>query len=256
LTLLQRGIFRFLNRCLGSAMTGKSSPNPETIRIGLLAAEPIRVAGLVSIFDLPAQRDRAQLVPVVGSLQELIRIASLQYVVVDLHASNGSLEDLETIRMKRPDIRSIVIGPEGDSELVLNAIVAGARAYLGLNAGPEVIRSAIDVVTSGSIWAPRRLLAQLIDRLLKVPKVTTEPISVPLTQLTQREQEVLELLVKAHSTREIAARLGIEQRTVKAYIGRLMKKTGADNRIKLSMSALNRSLVQHQGAGAAEHKRG
>ena len=220
-------------------MTEKSQ-GPETIRIGLLAAEPIRVAGLVSIFDLPAQRGQAKLVPVVGSLEELIRIGSLGYLVVDLHSSSGAFEDLETLRVKRPDIRSIVIGPEGDDELVMNSIVAGARAYLGLNAGPEAIRSAIDVVTSGSIWAPRRLLSRLIDRLLNVPKVTRSGTG---PQLTQREQEVLELLLKAHSTREIAARLGIEQRTVRAYIGRLMKKTGADNRIKLSMSALNRSLV-------------
>jgi DNA-binding NarL/FixJ family response regulator len=216
------------------------TPNPETIRIGLLAAEPIRVAGLVSIFDLPAQRGQAKLVPVVGTLQELTRIISLGYIVVDLHSVNGGFEELEAIRAKRPDMRSIVIGPEGDDELVLSSIVSGARAYLGLNAGPEVIRSAIDVVTSGSIWAPRRLLSRLIDRLLDVPKVTSRPTG---TQLTQREQEVLELLLEARSTREIAARLGIEQRTVKAYIGRLMKKTGADNRVKLSMSAFNRSLL-------------
>jgi DNA-binding NarL/FixJ family response regulator len=217
----------------------------------LLAAEPIRVAGLVSIFDLPPKRDQAKLVPVVGSLHDLIRITSLRYVMVDLHSSAGGFEHLETLRMKRPDIRSIVIGPEGDDELVMSAIVAGARAYLGLNAGPETIRSAIDVVTSGSIWAPRRLLSRLIDRLLDVPKVTSKPVG---PQLTQREQEVLELLVEARSTREIAARLGIEQRTVKAYIGRLMKKTGADNRIKLSMSALNRSLVVPAREGYASTK--
>ena len=216
------------------------APDPATIRIGLLAAEPIRVAGLVSIFDLPAQRGQAKLVPLVGTLEELTRIVSLGYIVVDLHAVNGGFEELEAIRAKRPDIRSIVIGPEGNDELVLNSIVSGARAYLGINAGPEVIRNAIDVVTSGSIWAPRRLLSRLIDRLLDVPKVTSEPSS---TQLTQREQEVLELLLEARSTREIAALLGIEQRTVKAYIGRLMKKTGVNNRVKLSMSALNRSLL-------------
>jgi DNA-binding NarL/FixJ family response regulator len=52
----------------------------------------------------------------------------------------------------------------------------------------------------------------------------------------------------AHSTREIARRLGIEQRTVKAYIARLMRKTGADNRIKLSVSALSHSLLE-KGSG-------
>lgn len=80
----------------------------------------------------------------------------------------------------------------------------------------------------------------MIDRLLKGPNVAQIASGL---QLTQREQQVLELILGAHSTREIASQLGIEQRTVRSYIGRLMRKTGADNRIKLSMSALRRSLV-------------
>jgi len=224
-------------------MTPRNS-GPQTIRVGLLAGEPVRDAGLKTIFDLPAQDDHAQLVPVVGSLPELLALDSIEYLVVDLHSSAGGLEALETIRRARPDVRSIVIGPEGDDELVLNSIIAGARAYLGHSAGPEVVRKAIGVVTTGSIWAPRRLLCRVIDRLLSAPnlkQVTT------VEQLTTREQQVLELILNAHSTREIAARLGIEQRTVKAYIGRLMRKTGADNRVKLSVSALNRSLIPEFG---------
>jgi DNA-binding CsgD family transcriptional regulator len=53
----------------------------------------------------------------------------------------------------------------------------------------------------------------------------------------------LKLILLANSTREIARRLGIEQRTVKAYIARLMRKTGADNRVKLSVSAVSHSLL-------------
>ncbi len=191
-----------------------STSDPEPIRIGLLVGEPIRDAGLASIFDLPAEPGHAPLVPVEGTLQELLALEALQYLVVDLHSSLGGFEVLKTVRQGRPDIRSIVIGPEGDEELVLTAITAGARAYLGLSAGPEMVRQAIDVVTSGSIWAPRRLLSRLIDRLLGVSKVTNK-ITHP--QLTLREQQVLELLMGAHSTREIASRLGIEERTVKAH---------------------------------------
>ena len=219
--------------------------NPDPIRIGLLAVEPIRVAGLASIFDLPAEPGQAQLVPVVGLLPELLSLATLKYVVVDLHTSPGGFEALDAIRQSRPDMRSIVIGPQGNDELILTAITAGARAYLDLTAGPEVVRMAIDVVTSGSIWAPRRLLSQLIDRLLQVPKVIS---TVTSPELTHREQQVLELLLLAQSTREIATRLGIEQRTVKAYIGRLMRKTGSDNRVKLSMSALSRSFMPSESA--------
>ena len=218
-------------------------PTPEVIRIGVLAAEPIRDAGLATIFDQPAEEGMPRLVSVVGTLPELLSLANLKYLVIDLHSSGSGLEALEATRQTRPDMRSIVIGPQGDDELVLTSIMAGARAYLDLTADPSVVRTAIEVVTSGSIWAPRRLLSRLIDRLIGVPKINRNALS---PELTLREQQVLELLLLAQSTREIATRLGIEQRTVKAYIGRLMRKTGSDNRIKLSMSALNRSLLHHE----------
>jgi DNA-binding NarL/FixJ family response regulator len=216
-----------------------SGRGPEAIRIGVAADEPIRVAGLASIFDQPWQETRAQLAPVIASLEELLAQNDINYIVVDLLSAPDAFEALKTIVRERPDVRSIVIGPEGDDELVMNAIIAGARGFLGQSAGPELVRSAIEVVTSGSIWAPRRLLCQVIDRLLKVGGAAQETGN---KQLTLREQQVLELIMGAHSTREIANRLGIEQRTVKAYVGRLMRKSGADNRIKLSMSALGRSM--------------
>ncbi len=228
-------------------MTSKSA-NPRPIRIGILAVEPIRVAGLASIFDLPEQPDQAQLVPVVGSLQELIHSADIEYIVVDLHSPHGSLETLEALRSARPGVRLIVIGPDGNDELVLNAIVAGARAYLGRSSGPTAVRKAIDVVTSGSIWAPRQLLSRLIDHLLRAPHAAHPSLTAPKPQLTPREEQVLRLIMNAQSTREIARHLGIEQRTVKSYIARLMRKTGADNRVKLSLSAFSRSLLSKESA--------
>jgi DNA-binding NarL/FixJ family response regulator len=217
---------------------------PLPIRIGILAAEPIRVAGLVSIFDQPARPGHAQLVPLIGNLRELTGALDVEYFVVDLHSATDSLEIIEAVRIARPDVRLIVIGPEEDEELVFRAIVAGARAFLGLSAVPEVVRSAIEAVTSGSIWAPRKLLSRLIDRLLNGhPAMRANPNA----QLTPREEQVLKLILLANSTREIASKLGIEQRTVKAYIARLMRKTGVDNRVKLSVSAVSQSLLA--GAG-------
>ena len=215
----------------------------EPICIGLVATEPIRIAGMASIFDLAAENGQRRLLPVVGSLPELLALDHLKFLVIDLQSSGCGLEALVTIIRSRPDMRSIVIGPSND-ELITKAIISGARAYLDPTADPAVVRSAIEVVTSGSIWAPRRLLSRLVDRLLDIPKVTPQAAA---SELTAREQQVLELLLMAHSTREIASKLGIEQRTVKAHIARLMRKTGADNRIKLSVSALNGSLLSHEG---------
>lgn len=209
----------------------------RSIRIGLVADEPIRIAGQASIFELPAEPGKPRLVPVIGTPEELLSSNPPDYIVVDLHASTA-MAAIDSLRRARPDIRLIVIGPEGDDELVMRSIIAGARAYLPPAAEPELVRQAIEVVTAGSIWAPRRLLSQLIDRLLKVP----EAAQAAQPQLTLRERQVLELILMARSNREIAAKLGIDQRTVKAYVGRLMRKTGVDNRIKLSLSPISLAL--------------
>jgi|HubBroStandDraft_1064217.scaffolds.fasta_scaffold255268_1 DNA-binding NarL/FixJ family response regulator len=229
------------------------SANPDPIRIGILTGEPSRVGGLTSIFDQPAQPGQVRLVPVIGSLQKLIGASDVDYVVVDVDTSAGSLEVLESVRSARPDIRLIVIGPEGDDELVFKAIVAGARAYLGLSAGPELMREAIEVVIAGSMWAPRPLLSRLVDRLLH------DHPSKRVASLTSREEQVLKLVLLANSTREIARQLGINQRTVKAYVAGLMRKTGADNRVQLSISKVSQSLLaeargKRQGANRTKRK--
>lgn len=223
-----------------------SARNPAPIRIGLVADEPIRLAGLSSIFEQPSQQDKPSLLPVPGTLEELLAQPTLEYLVVDLSSASGGLEILNNIRRVRPNLRLIVIGPEGNDELVMDSIIAGARGYLELTAGPEMVRRAIDVVTGGSIWAPRRLLSKLIDRLLKVSDTS---LINACPRLTERERQVLEHILMARSNREIALHLRIEERTVKAHVGRLMRKTGSDNRIELSMRALHHPQVTQGNAG-------
>jgi DNA-binding NarL/FixJ family response regulator len=216
------------------------SPGTPTIRIGVLAGEPIRLAGLSTVFEQPPESGKPRLVPVIGTLQELVADPELCYMVVDFNSSAEGQKTLDTVKRSRPEIRQIVIGPDRDDELVLEAITAGARAYLDSSADPHTVRMAIDIVVGGSIWAPRRLLSRLIDRLLGVPGGGG---GLGALQLTARERQVLDLILLARSNREIAEELGIEERTVKAHVGRLMRKTGAENRIELSIRALNRGSV-------------
>jgi len=216
-----------------------SHSKSSTIRIGVLAGEPIRLEGLSSVFEEPPEPGRPKLVPVVGTLAELLANPALDYMVVDFNSSSEGMKTLENVKQARPGMRQIVIGPDNDDDLVLDAITAGARAYLYSSADPHTVRMAIEIVVNNSIWAPRRLLSKLIDRLLGVPGGAGSGA----LELTSRERQVLDLILLAQSNREIARKLGIEERTVKAHVGRLMRKAGAENRIELSIRALNqRSL--------------
>jgi DNA-binding NarL/FixJ family response regulator len=216
----------------------------HAIRVGVMAGEPIRLEGLTSIFDREPEFGQSVLTPVFGELSRLLADKALEYIVIDLNSPTGGMQTLTEIRRARPDMRLIVIGPAGNDELVLDSIVGGARAYLDVTAGPRVVREAIEVVVSGSIWAPRRLLSTLIDRLLSSPEGSLTSLA---PHLTIRERQVLDLILLARSNREIARELGIEERTVKAHVGRLMRKTGAENRIDLSMRALNGLLAPKPG---------
>jgi DNA-binding NarL/FixJ family response regulator len=221
-------------------MQDSSHEPAPPVRIGLLTGEPIRVEGLRSIFDQPATAGQPPLTPITGTLTELLSNPSIEFLVVDMNGAAGGVETLQYVRRERPDIRQIVIGPENDEELVLDCIIAGARAYLDSSVVPGTVRYAIEVVVSGSIWAPRRLLSRLIDRLIGIPRAMVQSSSL---HLSARELQVLELILLARTNREIAAQLGVEERTIKAHVGKLLKKTGAENRIDLSVRAINRSLV-------------
>lgn len=231
-----------------------ASPNPQPIRIGVISDEPIRLAGLSSVFDIPGREGHSQLVPVPGQMRDLLAQPALKYLVVDLQSAGNGTKALETIRRARPDIRMIVIGPAGNEDLVINSIIAGARAYLDISANPETVRDAVEIVTQGSIWAPRRLLSKLIDRLLNNPEAMSA--TAESTELTSRERQVMELILKARSNREIARQLGIEERTVRAHLARLMRKAGVDNRIKLSMSDLGRAIQKELASSSASRQPG
>jgi len=213
----------------------------KPLRVGLLTDEPLRMEGLAGILEEQPRNGNAPLTPVFGAFEELLSDSTLSYLVVDLHSNSSGLETVEAIHRRRPDMRLIVIGPEKDDKLVLGLMLAGARAYLDQKANPRVARQAVDVVISGSIWAPRRLLSLLIDKLLSVhdaSPVTHHP------HLTDRERQVLELILSACPNREIARQLGIEESTVQAHVGRLLRKTGADNRIGLLMGGSNPALLE------------
>ena len=208
-------------------------PGALRTRVGIVSKEPMRQAGLASAFE-----DEPAVQTVCGDLEMMLDDLTINYLILDIGSSTTWTELLLLIRRQRPDIRQIVLGPAGDDELVLRSIATGARAYLDLASGPLQVKQAMETVMLGFIWAPRRLLSTLIDRLLNQPVAVTP---APEQELSPRERQVLELIMTARSNREISLTLGIEERTVKAYVTSLLRKTGADNRVALSVQATLRS---------------
>jgi DNA-binding NarL/FixJ family response regulator len=203
-------------------------------RVGLKSKQPIRLAGLASVFE-----GHPKITVAIGDLETHLADHTLQYLILDVNGRADWMERLLLVRRVRPEMQTIVLGPTGDEELILRSIEAGARAYLDPDAGPLAVRLAVETVTQGSIWAPRHVLSLLIDRLLSQQSLGS---ALPSPVLSPRERQVLNLIMGARSNREIAEELGIEERTVKAYVANLLRKTGAENRISLSVQATQDSM--------------
>jgi DNA-binding NarL/FixJ family response regulator len=208
---------------------------PSRLRVALLEAEPIRVQGFMALFQ-----DHPQIEFVVFELPQFLADQEFKLALVGLHGDKLPLPLVGTIHGLRPDVRLIVMGPEADDESILQAISAGAKAYLEASSTPQQVEQAIMIVSQGSIWAPRRVLSIFVDRATK----PSRSAALALTPFTARETEVLKLLVAARSNREIARTMGIEERTVKAHIAKLMRKVGVENRIALSIYAVTNSIVK------------
>ena len=204
------------------------------LRVALLEPEPIRVQGFVTLFQ-----DHPRIEFVVFELPQFLADQEFKLALIGLHGDKLPLPLVGTIHGMRPDVRLVVMGPDADDEVILQAITAGAKAYLEASASPQQVEQAIMIVNQGSIWAPRRILSIFVDRATK-PSRSAVP---SLAQFTVRETEVLQLLVAARSNREIARTLGIEERTVKAHVAKLMRKVGVENRIALSIYAVTNSIV-------------
>jgi DNA-binding NarL/FixJ family response regulator len=205
----------------------------EPFHIGLIATDPLRVLGLQTIV---AEGGLVEVVPVAGP--GALDASGVSLILVDAACTDHLFELLETFRRSRPHLRLIVIGLEEDHDHIQKVIGAGAKGYLSHTARENEIRLAIEIVRDGSVWAPRKVLA----RLLEASTVERNTV-VPEPKFTEREAQVLQLLVAGRPNREIAEALGIDAATVKAHVGRLMRKMGVDNRIALSVQAVNRNLV-------------
>jgi len=165
--------------------------------------------------------------------------SGVSLILIDAACTEHIFELLATFRRTRPHLRLIVLGLEEDHDYIQRIIGAGAKGYLAHTAKESEIRLAIEVVQDGSAWAPRKVLA----RLLEVSSEATRREDAKEPKFTDRERQVLRLLVEGHPNRVIAEELGIDLITVKAHVGRLMRKVGVDNRIALSVQAVSRNLL-------------
>jgi DNA-binding NarL/FixJ family response regulator len=205
------------------------------IRIAVVDSDPLRFVGFRSLLSSESDFNLESV-----SLAEIGTYENVDIVLLGNHPGKNAVEVLATMRSLRPGVGVIVTGCNMSDAAALTAITSGAKGCVDESASVTELVRAIRVVHSGSVWAPRRVLAMFVEQAYRSP---SNGVSLGARPFTSREKEVLTMLVSGCSNKEIAGPLGIEERTVKAHVAKLMRKVGVPNRVMLSVHAITHALV-------------
>jgi DNA-binding NarL/FixJ family response regulator len=212
-----------------------STTTKPKLRIALVESDPLRLVGFHALLE-----PESDLELIAASLGEIAGQANIDMVLLGERPNRSLFDTMSNLKVMCPSLPVIVIGSSTNDEIMLNAIVSGAKGYVFEGASPNEFVRAIHAVNQGSVWAPRRVLSRFIELAVTQRK---RILSGTDGTLTDREKEVLKMLVSGLSNKEIGAPLGIVERTVKAHIAKMMRKVGVHNRIELSVHAVAHSLV-------------
>lgn len=154
-----------------------------------------------------------------------------EFVLVGLGDEPGSpTARIERIRARHPEAKVVAFVREVNARTTFPCLMAGVKGILPQSAGPAELRHAIRCIREGSLWTPRAVLSEWVERVARLGLSAGNAF-------TRSEQRVLEAVREELSNKDIARRLGVTEATVKFHVGKLLKKTGAADRRELARFA-------------------
>ncbi|MCM2314437.1 MAG: response regulator transcription factor [Thermoanaerobaculia bacterium] len=136
------------------------------------------------------------------------------------------------VRARRSPV--IFVAAPDDDDWAADAIEAGARGILTRNSCGGDLILALRAVSGGGIWAPRRVICLLLDRLCDVPSTSAVHGRRLEQRLSTREREIARCAVRGLSNKELAVQLAISEATVKVHLTNIFRKLGVHGRSALA----------------------
>jgi DNA-binding NarL/FixJ family response regulator len=171
---------------------------------------------------------------------EAIRRENPDVVLLDVHLpGGGGAEVMKQAGM--PDVRYLALSVSDAAEDVIGTIRAGARGYVTKSiSGPDLVDAIIRVAEGDAVFSPR-LAGFVLDAFSGSIEVTS--VDEDLDRLSIREQEVMRLIARGYSYREVARELFISVKTVETHVSSVLRKLQLSNRHQLTRWATDRKLV-------------
>ena len=203
----------------------------EQVRIMIVEDHQVVRQGFVALLRLV---DNCEVVAEAADGEQAIKLYRQHrpdVTLMDLRLPTmGGVEAITRIRAEFPDARIIVLTTFDGDEDIYRALQAGAKGYLLKGMSSDELVEAIRAVHNGKSRIPAAVAERLAERL-----------SGPT--LTDRETDVLRLIVSGNSNKEIASALFISEATVKTHVNNLLGKLGVSDRTQAATTALQRGIV-------------
>jgi DNA-binding NarL/FixJ family response regulator len=190
---------------------------------------------------LEAQEDITVVGEAADGHQAIDRVLKAKPDVVIMDIAMPGLNGIEaTLQILKscPSVKVVILSMHSSSEHISRALTAGAVGYLlKESAGKEVVK-AVKTVYLGHRYLCQKISESLIDDYIDLQE--TAPAEGPLTRLSSREREVLQLVAEGKTTKEIAGMLYLSTKTIETYRSRLMVKLGIND-----VPGLVKFAIQH-----------
>ncbi|MBQ1079693.1 MULTISPECIES: response regulator transcription factor [unclassified Nocardiopsis] len=211
-----------------------------TIRVFLVDDHEIVRRGVGALLD---DEDGIQVVGEAGTAaQALARVPALEpdVVVLDVRLPDGDgVTVCRDIRSTLPDTRILMLTSYSDDEALYGAVMAGASGYILKQIHGTDLVGAVRTVAEGRSLLDPESTTRMLERL-RAEAVRKDPLS----ELTEQERRVLELIGEGLTNREIGTRMYLAEKTVKNYVSRVLAKLGMARRTQAAAYAVRLSMNQ------------
>ncbi|MFR9750441.1 response regulator [Nocardia sp. 004] len=160
---------------------------------------------------------------------------------MNLPDGNGAEATTELLRVS-PHSRVLVLSASAERDDVLDAIMAGASGYLVKSASAAELIAAVYAIAAGQAVFTPGLAGLVLGEYRRMATTPTRPDEPHRPALTERETEVLRMVAKGLSAKQIAARLGLSHRTVENHVQATLRKLQLANRVELTRYAIEQGL--------------
>jgi two-component system, NarL family, response regulator DevR len=204
------------------------------IRILIVDDHEITRVGLRTTFE--PEPDLAVVGEASNGAEALAKMAVLdpQLVLMDVRMEKmGGIEACREIKSRYPDVRILMLTSYTNEDAVISSILAGASGYLLKHLSRAELLRSIRLVAAGQTLIDANATQQALDRISQTPG----------WELTEREREVLTLIARGYTNKQIADALTVTEKTARNHVSHILEKLGLSRRSEAAVFAVEHKLV-------------